>query len=285
MKVQELMESFLRGETKPLAAGDEAAWYQLWNEKGLGELSPRASALQGGLLADRLPWVFVAAYQAVIRSVFPEVPLQGWAAFAATEDKRDPDAHPGTRLCETGSVIKLNGYKSWVAQSRHVDHLVVTARGEDGEQHCVYLERSQPGVTLTHREAPGFLGAMSQGLAQFEEVEIRRECIYPGSRIASFVHSEPPFVMLASAAFLLGQLRDADAGLRDALATLTLALYELCNEQWDEEPPPPKILAALDRILQDCVVRFEAAVDLSTQPGWSEDRRLLSMYSGRIQSA
>ena len=116
--VQELMEGFLRGETKPLEAGNEAAWYQLWNGKNLGKLSPRASALQGGLLADRLPWVFVAAYQAAIRSVFQEVPRQGWAAFVATEDKKDPDARPGTSLCEAGSVIRLSGYKSWVAQSR-----------------------------------------------------------------------------------------------------------------------------------------------------------------------
>ena len=156
MKVQELMENFLRGETEPLVAGDEAAWYQLWNEKSLGELSPRASALQGGLLADRLPWVFVAAYQAVIRSVFPEVPSQGWAAFAATEDKRDPDAHPGTTLRETGSVIKLSGWKHWVAQSLHVDHLVVTARGQDGEQHCVYVERSKWALRSSTVRHPAF---------------------------------------------------------------------------------------------------------------------------------
>ena len=60
MKVHQLIESFLCGETKILVARDEAAWYQLWNEKNLGALSPRGSALQGGLLADRLPWVFTA---------------------------------------------------------------------------------------------------------------------------------------------------------------------------------------------------------------------------------
>ncbi len=285
MKVHQLIESFLCGETKPLVAGDEAAWYQHWNEKNLAELSPLASALQGGLIADRLPWVFVAAYQAAIRSVFPEVPRQGWAAFVATEDKKDPEARPGTKLCGRGSVKMLSGYKSWVAQSQHVDHLVVTARGEDGEQCCVYVERNRPGVTLTHREVPGFLGAMSQGFALFEEVEIRPECIFPGDRVESFVRTEPPFVMLASSAFLLAQLRDADAGLRDTLVALTLALCEFCNEKGGKDSPAPGILAALDRGLQDCVGRFEAAVDLSALPGWAEDSRLLSMYSKRIQSA
>ena len=285
MKVQELIEGFLRDQTKPLVAADEAAWYELWKENNLDELSPRASAVQGGLLADRLPWVFVAAYQAAIRCVFPEAPRQGWASFVATEDKKEPDARPGTSLCETGSVIRLSGYKSWVAQSRHVDHLVVTARGEDGEQRCVYVERDQPGVALSHREAPSFLGAMSQGFAQFEEVEIRRDHIYPGSRIEGFVRTEPSLVMLASSAFLLAQLGDADAGLGDTVVTLTLALCELCNNQCEEEPPVPGVLAALDRVFQDCVKRFEAAVDLITVPGWSEDRRLLSMYSSRIQGA
>jgi alkylation response protein AidB-like acyl-CoA dehydrogenase len=285
LKVQELMERFLRGETEPLVAEDEAAWHQLWNEKSIGALSPRASALQGGLLADRLPWVFVAAYQAAIRSVFPEVPRQGWAAFAATEDKHDPDAHPGTTLSETGSMVKLSGWKYWVAQSRHVDHLVVTARRQEGEQNCVYVERDQQGVTLTHREAPGFLGAMSQGFAKFEQVEIRPDDIYPGSRIEGFVRTEPPFVMLASSAFLLAQLGDGDAHLKDTLVALTLSLAELCNEPCDTAPSVPGTLAALDRVFQDCVKRFEAAVDPDTLPGWSEDRRLLSMYSRRIQGA
>ena len=126
---------------------------------------------------------------------------------------------------------------------------------------------------------------MSQGFAQFDEVEIRRDCIYPGSRIEGFVRTEPPFVMLASAAFLLGQLKDADAGLRDTLVALTLSLADLCSEACGTAPPAPGILAALDRVFQDCVGRFESAVDLSVLPGWAEDRRLLSMYSGRIQSA
>ncbi len=285
MHVRELMESFLRGETPPLVSDDEAAWYRLWNEKQLGGLTPRESAFQGGLLADRLPWVFVAAYQAAIRSVFVEVPAEGWTAFAATEDKRDPVAYPGTTLRETDSVIKLSGHKSWIAQSRHVDHLVVTARREDGEQQCVFLERDRAGVTLTHREAPGFLGAMSQGFARFEDVEIRRDCVYPGSRIKRFVRSEPPFVMLSSTAFLLARLEKADAGLRDSLVALTLALCELCSEQGEQQPQTTGILAALDRVFQECVRRFEAVVDLDKQPGWSEDRRLLSMYSDRIQRA
>ena len=45
-------------------------------------------AVQGGLLADRLAWVFVAGYQAALRRTFPDQAYSGWAAFAVSEAPR-----------------------------------------------------------------------------------------------------------------------------------------------------------------------------------------------------
>ena len=41
-------------------ATDEAAWYELWHDEALGALEPAYMALKAGLLADRLPWVYLA---------------------------------------------------------------------------------------------------------------------------------------------------------------------------------------------------------------------------------
>ncbi|MDP6342951.1 MAG: hypothetical protein QF491_05405, partial [Alphaproteobacteria bacterium] len=79
MSTAALIERFLAGELAGTEAPDEAAWYGLWCGADLGALPPPIAALHGGLLADRLAWVFVAGYQAAVRSVFPEVPSTGWA--------------------------------------------------------------------------------------------------------------------------------------------------------------------------------------------------------------
>lgn len=275
-----LIENFLNGELKPYPAADEAACYKVWHERGLGALPPVLSALQGGLCADRLPWVFIAGYQAAIRHVFPAVPREGWAAYAATEDKTDPIAHPGARLAASGKGFALDGHKSWVAQSKHVDHLLVTVNSPIGEgAQCVLLSSQQQGVHLSHRENPGFLGAMSQGYAQFEAVEIAAENVFDNDQVREFGRREPRYVMLAGAGYLLAHLRDADLVLQQDLIGLILALAAAC----DSGAVMHKTLAGLDRALQSAIARFSEAADGAALPQWEADRRLLSMYSARIQ--
>ncbi len=263
------IEAFLKGEVATLPAPDEAAWYQTWHDQGLVGLPPVDCALRGGMLADRLPWVFIAGYQATIRHVFPGVPAQGWAAYAATEDKVDPESHPPTVLDDER---RLHGCKSWVAQSRCVDHLVVTVADK-----CVLVSAAQPGVHLSHREAPGFLAAMSQGFARFDGVEVDRD--YASNLVRQFGRGEPRFVLLAGTGYLLGQLAGRDAQLQDDLISLALGFAEICVS----DDGAHKILAAFDRALQAAIERFAAVVDCNALPDWETDRRLLTMYSKRIQ--
>ncbi len=276
MPVAGLIERFLNGDVAAVPTPDEAAWYKAWHDQGLDTQPPVLQALQGGMCADRLPWVFVAGYQAAIRHVFPEVPAQGWAAYAATEDKSDPAAYPGTRLTASGTGFVLDGCKSWVAQSRHLDHLLVTV---NETQQCVLLSAVQPGVHLSHREAPGFLSAMSQGFARFEAAEILPGRIYDNELMREFGRREPRFVMLAGAGHLLARLKDADKALQAELIGLISGLAEICLST----EIVPKTLAALDRALQDAVARFAGIADNAALPAWEADHRLLSMYSARIQ--
>ncbi len=276
MPVAGLIERFLNDEEPVVSAADEAAWYKAWHDRGLDTLPPVLQALRGGMCADRLPWVFVAGYQAAIRHVYTDMPAQGWAAYAATEDKSDPVAYPGTRLTANGAGFVLDGCKSWVAQSRHLDHLLVTIN--ETEQ-CVLLSARQPGVNLSHREAPGFLGAMSQGFARFDAAEIAPGKDYDNQMMREFGRREPRFVMLAGAGYLLAHLKDADKALQAELIGLITGLAEICLST----EIVPKTLAALDRALQDAVSRFTNAVDPAALPAWEQDHRLLSMYSARIQ--
>ena len=120
------IERFYAGRYPTQTCPSEQAYYDLWHARGLHTLPPGDSAIAGGLLADRLAWVFAAGYQATLRNAFADLPVRGWAAFAATEDTRDPLAHPPVTLDGDAPNYTLNGCKAWVAHSRLVDHLIIT---------------------------------------------------------------------------------------------------------------------------------------------------------------
>ena len=273
-----VVESILAGELSPALWADEPAWHRLWVSRDLGALSPVGMALTGGALADRLPWVFVAGYQAALRAVFPALPTSGWGAFVATEDQSDPREHPGVLITESAQGWELNGHKSWVAQSRHVAHLIVTARKRpDGEfTCCVLVSADAPGVHLSHRDSPAFLADMSQGFACFISVS-GSEVPFEFERSRAFGRSEARFVMLSASAFLLAQ--QVRVGMvDDETVALVCGLATLC----EENEVTARALATFDRSLSGCVSRFDARGE-DAVPGWRTDRRLLSMYSQRIQ--
>ena len=242
---------------------------------------PTDVAMRGGLVADRLPWVFTAGYQATLRNAFTMLPLAGWAAFAATEDERDPHAHPGTTLRDDGRGYLLNGHKSWVAHSAVVDHLIITINDPDGNKRRargLIVERGRPGVTLSHRTDPGFLSAMSQGFAKFEDTPIERGEVFEFEPIRQFGRTEAKFVMLASATFMLARAEETSE-LQDRLFAAIGALVTLLGERETSR----QVYAKVDLEFQRCADLFETAVDVSGIANYTSDRRLFRMYADRIQ--
>jgi len=262
------IEAFLSGETVRADAPDEAAWHAHWDGTGLGALPPAGMAVRGGLMARSLPQVFIAGYQAALRTVFPALPGDGWGAFVAAEDRTDPESYPGTVLTGTADDLRLSGFKSWVGQSRHVRHLMVSAK-QDGENRLVSVGRDAPGLTLTHRDKPSFLAGLSQGFARFEDTPVT---MINGVEGRTFARAEPLFIMLAGAAFLLAE---AEGENRDRAATLTVALADYATDGTFR----PKLLATLDRELQ-VLARSHSGDGV---PDWQADRRLFGMFSPRIQ--
>lgn len=275
-----LIEAALSGTLKPATAADEGAWHRVWHSHRLGHLPPIASALAGGLLSSQPSWVFIAGYQAALRTIFGGLPADGWIAYAATEDAQDPVGHPGARIEETAEGWRLFGYKSWVAQSKNLSHLIVTARRGGSEQpNCsVLVSGKADGVTLSHREKPRFLGNLSQGFAAFDGALTEAPEAYPEQSARNFGRTESRFVMLAGAGFMLNQAPDDT--LRDRLVSVTLALADTCKT--------PEIgaqaMAAVDREFQALVAAFDSAGLGAAVPDWAADKRLLTMYSERIQS-
>lgn len=267
--VAEDIQTFLAGDLKRADAPDEVTWHDHWHAEELGALSPVRMAVRGGLMARSMPQVFISGYQGALKTVFPMVPQDGWAAFAAAEDRADPENHPGTTLMQAEGGLRLNGFKSWVGQSRHVVHLLVTAR-QEGELRIVSLGRDAPGITMTHREDPSFLAGLSQGFAEFRDTPAT---LVQVADMRAFGRTEPKFVMLACAAFLTAEAEQDALRVRAAALTMALAAYAASGD-WT-----PKALAALDRELQSLTEEMTGA----GIPDWQADRRLCAMYSPGIQ--
>lgn len=275
------IERFYSGAYATQTCASEQAYYDLWHACALHTLPPTDAAIAGALLADRLPWVFTAGYQATLRNAFDLLPATGWAAFAATEDQADPVSHPPVTLDGTAPECVLNGCKAWVAHSRHVDHLIVTINDPAGDKRAargIVIERERAGLTLSHREAPAFLAAMSQGFARFERTPVEPGQVFGFEPIRQFGRTEAKFVMLAGSAFLLARTARGTA-LHDRLVTLAGALLALLAEIDTSR----QVYAAIDREFQQCVDEFEHTAATDQIPAYGADRRLFRMYSERIQ--
>ena len=232
MATLQVLEKFMQGEYAAQSCETEKDYYALWHDRGIDAFDPADSAIAGALLADRLPWVFTAGYQATLRNAFPSLPKAGWAAFAATEDLDDPQAHPGTTLSEDRHGYILNGFKSWVAYSQLVDHLIVTvndAQGDKRRARGLIIERGRSGVVLTHRDRPAFLRAMSQGFAKFENTPVARAEVFDFEPIRRFGRTEAKLVMLACTAFMIARTSES-RDLQDRLFANGAALLTLISE-------------------------------------------------------
>ncbi len=278
MKEQTTVISLLKENIPYLSAIDEASWSIIWDKEKLSQAKPIDIALKGGMISDRLSWVFISGYQAALKHVFGDIEPIGWTALVASEDRKNTETRPGTRIKQANGVMTLSGFKSWVAQSRCVDHLIVTAKEDKGENKKVsgfLVSSKNNGVELSHREASSFLGDMSQGFAKFDEVDVTSARQYSKMDIKRFTQSEPPFVMLAATAFMINHTDN----LKNELIQIAEDLITYIEASVDAS----RTLVELDMAFQDLVRQFEKNANCDEIPNWSKDRQLLSMYSHGIQ--
>lgn len=253
---------------------DEAAYHQAWQQAGLAARSPAQAAFEGGLLADRPAWVFVAGYQAAIRAVFPEIECPGWLAFAVTEDRSDPDSALVAQADD--AEWQLTGRKTWVAAVNQVEELIVSARCR-GRTELFRLAADIKGVILDARAAPGFLGAMSQGRALFEAAPAAR-LDDPGRR-RRFAGAEALAMMLAATGYAR---RHSTAASADALGQLEALAAPLSDALARAEELDPEQLLALDIRWHHAFEAWEQAAGSLALPDYSADERLFRLYRGAI---
>jgi hypothetical protein len=273
------------GSLQPVPSSTESEWDKNWIAHDVSAHGSLAIALAGGALADRLAWVFHAGYQGMMRYAFPFCPVDGWASYLVAEDKTGE--YPGTVVTESGEHKRLSGYKSWVAASDHVDHLVVQVKGAE-ENTLLLIDRNEQGVTLSSRASPGFLADLSQGFAAFDEVSVTEDRIFRDSDLPqNFAQSEPHHVLTALNAFMISHVLKlgGDPGiLETAIRSLNLSAGLL-----EDNTVSDRFflgIADLDAATSETARSFERFIEDKNSDlfkRWQKDRGLVNMFSRGLQ--
>ena len=255
----------------PVAAQipDEHAYVALWSKRVSGLDSLTAQAVQGGLLADRMAWVFVAGYQCALRHTFSELPADGIAVFAVSEDRKNDPPLPGVKTLWQDGSVTVSGYKTWVACSASLSHLVIKAdRGEAAKYYCI--ERAAAGLNLMDKHG-GFLAEMSQGVAHLDKVAVSAPL--DASEVAHFGLRETLYIYMAFCAWAGKCVADV-ARCEDLIQRLAALVVNI--------PADVEGLAELKDV-DHAVQALRAEVPDTAASAWAKDQRLISMYSPGLQ--
>ena len=258
------------GELLSLKSGEsiehlsgEVDYHRLWMA-GLDELwSAEETAFAGGLIADRLSFLFIAGYQAAVRRTF-DLADRAWTVLAVSEDQRPDNPRPG--LVQAGG--RVNGFKTWVATSRFADNLIVSV----GSTKLYLANRHTDGLILLHKQAPSFLGDMSQGIAEFRDVATSNLVEITPPDLKQFAKREPLYLYFAFCGFLhRRQLHDVTPLLAD--------LLRIASGDFTD-PDHKALFAATDSRISEIFSELEPALFAGN---YEKDKGLMSLYSGVIQ--
>lgn len=152
-------------------------------------------ALIGGMLADRLSWVFLAAYQSACRSIFPEVQQNQWHSFAVSEDPQGEV--PGVQRVEDS----FTGGKSWLAGWQDLDAVIVKV-----DDVCFCVAADHPALTFTGHKPGRFLSDLDTARLWLDSLPLADVQPLDTSRLIHFPVAECFFVMLAGCGYCMRHL-------------------------------------------------------------------------------
>ena len=251
------------------ASPDERSYYDLW-QSNLGRPMDMATlTFAGGMLSDRLAWVFAAGYQVAMRRAFS---LQGkqWSAFCVSEGGQ---GRPAVSIAESASGgVTLQGAKTWVAAASVVDDLIVkVGRGRT----AVYLkvDRDRPGLMIEIPEQGEFLAELSKGVAVFDGLVIADNDVLVMPPMKLFPLYEASSILLAFTGLLYR------LGVPDGLTLANSYSEDIMHAELSAN------IVLLDRFLTELekVIAEHARNLTENLVGWLADQKLVAMYAGLIR--
>lgn len=276
MDEEEFYKPLVANGPRRITAETELAYKKVWNDHASDVADLLPMAVTGGLVADRLSWVFVAGYQAACRHAFGDKCFEGWIAYAASEDRKGDPPLPPVSWNEQDDVV--SGVKTWVAAAQTVDQLVIKI-GTGSESRYGLVRRDAKNLHIDLGRKPHFLSELTQGSAHFNNVQGSDIELMKAENVRLFSLLEPLYIYAAFCGFVLGSTSEHDLVTcsRDCLDGVEPALASVGTDNLDRVN-----LQKADARAQDLLVRLSGN-RINSAGNWEIDQRLIAMYSKSIR--
>jgi len=268
-------------------------WWPVFRDARVDWVEPIDQALIGGVLADRVGYAFAAGYQAALRRLDADLPLDRMACFSVTEEGGGhPRAVQSTLTAAPGGFI-LSGKKKWATLSSAGGvGLVVAATGLDAAGRnrlkVVRLNLGARGVEVIRMPETPFCPEIPHCRLALDDVEVNRHQILDGDGYERFVKPfrtlEDVHVGAAVLAYIFAVARRYDwpRGAAQELLQLLVALRALGLA----DPASPAVHVALEgvfnarhHLLERCTPHWER-VAAGERERWQRDVALSGIAGG-----
>ena len=169
-----------------------AQWWPRHRAIAEGHPDPIHQAIVGGFVADRVGWAFASGYQAALRALFPNAPVDRICALCVTEaDGNSPKAIKST-LRQSGDRWVLNGAKRWTTLGPEGALFFVAARDEAASAtrasiRVARIDSKARGLKIESMPATRFVPEVPHAQLKFENLKLDDASILPGDGYDQYV--------------------------------------------------------------------------------------------------
>lgn len=205
--------------------------------------------MTGGFAADRVAWAFASGYQAALRALVPDLPVDALAAFCVTEESGNRPRDIRTTITHRADgSLSISGAKRWTTLGPDSTLLLVVGRvagaanGDSDERPQLRVARvpsGTPGLSLLAMPATRFVPEVPHARVRLDDVRLPPAALLPGDGYAACVKPfrtlEDTHVTAAVLAYLLREARARDwpAALRERLVATLCALGAVASGRAD----------------------------------------------------
>jgi hypothetical protein len=166
----------------------------------------------------------------------------------------------------------VRGFKTWVASSRFAQDIIVSV----DTTRLFIANRNTPGLSLAHKDAPGFLSDMSQGIAEFKDVSISDLQALGEFDLKLFAKREPLYLYFAFCGFLHREF--GHSGHTD-ITPLLDDLLKIASGDFTD-PTHKALFAKTDTRISEIFAQLTPELFAGD---YEKDKGLMSLYSRVIQ--
>ena len=287
------LNSCLLAAPQARAINDVDDWWQVWLALHTTHASPVSLAIAGGFAADRVGWAFASGYQAALRALIPDLPLDTLAAFCVTEAEGNRPRHIRTTMApQPDGTLRIDGAKRWTTLGPSSTLLlIVGALPPPAEATRPMLKVARvpvptPGLVLQPMPPTRFVPEVPHAQVLMHDVRVRADALLPRDGYDGYVKPfrtiEDLHVTLAVLAYLLreGRVRRWPPAFNEQVVAAISVLVQLAREDAGAASTHVALAGALriaHRLYADASLLWAASGDDAAAQRWQRDAPLFEV--------